>query len=196
MSEWDEYLIESESKEKWSANHLREFINDLIEDYHWERVAPLIEQLEELGQKPRKGNEYVYRPNINGKYPMDRYRRFFTSLGLQMFHKGFIKKESINVFISAFNGVGLPEGNNKVEWLKEKNLCTHLIDELVDRKIITDRRRDINTEIIFGIKNPAQTRQSYYRNLDMKPKKYRDIDNLLDIADRNSDEEYNLAPDK
>lgn len=84
---------------------LDKLIAEKIDDYHWENVAPLIQQLEELGQKPRKANDYVYRPNTRGKYPMDRYRRFFTSLGLQLFQKEFITKDSVKVFVSAFDGV-------------------------------------------------------------------------------------------
>ena len=182
MSEWDEYDIEASTPHEWSEDQIRAYIEDMLEDYHWENVAPLLEQIAGLGKTPRKANQYVFRPRRNENYSREKHKEYFHSIGSKLAQEGFIYIESISNFVAAFDGVGLPDGKHKVEWLGQKNLCTFMIDELIDRKIITDHQRNINAEFIFGIKQAANLRGGYHKRPNMKPAKYEVINRILNFS--------------
>ena len=206
MSEEDDYWFEYSSPQEWSEKSISELVKRIVEDevneYHWKFVAPLEKQLEELGHKPRKANEYAFYPKItNGKFEynttkrISQYHTFFTVLGMLLYQEGYIEKGNHNVFINSFDGEGNPEGHNLVGWKGAKNHCTYLIDCLIDEKIILDVKRDKNVEYIFGIKNPAQIRQAYWSNKNQKPKGHEVIDRMIEVASNKNDYIYDTLND-
>ena len=193
MSEPEEYWLEANTPQGWSEESIRDLVKDIVEDevteYHWKFVAPLEKQLEELGHKPRKANEYAFYPKItNGKFEynatkrISQYHTFFIVLGMLLYQEGYIEKGNHNIFINSFDGEGNPEGHNLAGWKGAKNHCTYLIDCLIEQKIILDVKRNKNVEYIFGIENPAQIRQAYWNNKNQKPKGHEKIDNIVSAA--------------
>jgi hypothetical protein len=206
MSEWEEYWDEANTSQGWSEVAIRDLVKGSVEDevteYHWKYVAPLQEQLEKLGHKPSKANEYAFYPKIkNGKFKYDtdkkisKYHTFFTVLGMLLYQEGYIEKGKHSIFINSFDGKGNPEPYDKIEWKGAKNHCTYLIDCLIDEKIILDKKRDKNAEYIFGIKNPAQIRQAYWSNKNQKPKGHQVIDRMIEVASKENEYIYDTMND-
>jgi len=78
-----------------------------------------------------------------------------------------------------FSGLETFEGEESFEWLKTKNHCIYLIDQLVEENVILgglENKIDSKIERFFKIKNVAQSRYSYYPN---KPKGGEQIDYLI-----------------
>ena len=184
MSDKNDYQMQNETPQKWSKESLEKMIKRMIDDelsgFHTDYVLPLENQLKKLGQIPEKkdGKKYSFTPKIiGGKFQdendhpdLDKMMRYFGNLHMLLYQKGLVSKNDYNNFISAFCGDGLNCDEDKVLlWSGQENLCVYMIDKLIEDFYITDRKKNISIEKIFGIKNVAQKRDAYHQNKNAKP---------------------------
>ena len=111
--------------QEWSEDNLRDLIKEIFDEelttYHWEEVAPLIEQLERLGHKPKKANQYKFIPR--NKKP--KFKSYFSNLAVLLYQKGYILKTDSLKFEKSFDGLGNESPNNVVKWTGQENLCIY-----------------------------------------------------------------------
>lgn len=174
---------------------IRELLNDHLSAFYTDYVLPLENQLKKLGHTPERAEdkEYSFTPKLiggmfldNNDNPIfDNILQYFGNLNMLLYQKGLIYKNDYSNFIDAFVGIGVKQGTI-VRWLGQENLCVYMIDKLIDKKVITDRKKNICIEKIFGIKNVAQKRDSYQKNKNVepfgKPKGYQVIDEVIEKA--------------
>ena len=169
-------------------------MKDILSGFFLDFIYPLQKQIKELGHTPAKRDfkNYSFTPKIFGgrkEFESNDYlissSKYFGNLAMLLFQKGFIQKTSSENFVNAFNGDGLPSNTN-VKWMGQENLCVYMIDKLIDENLITDRKKNICTEVIFDISNVAQKRDSYLKNKNAepygKPKGYQLIDEVIEKA--------------
>ena len=168
---------------------IQEQNEEILDEFYWKNVAPLLEQLKKDGKAPKQSNKYAFYPKkTGGKYGYDtdknilEYNTFFQTLGVLLSQEGYIKKSDHNLFINSFNGIGNPKGKNKIEWFGAINHCPYLIDCLIEQKIILDSKRNKNVEEIFSIKNAGSIREGYWKNKSQKPKDYKKINSIIETS--------------
>ena len=199
---WEDTHPDSD-KRKWDEGELEKLAyeiakvaaEEVLDEFYFKNVKPLEEQLKALGKKPKKANPHTFYPKRKGKFEYDSesvswYHSFIYSLWEVLVAEELILEKDQEVFLHSFDGVGNPENSNLCKWQGQTNLCTYLIDLLIDNKIILDIRRDAAVSAIFGIKNPAQVRQAYCRNQNQKPNKHQSIDMVFETAVNKTEEVY------
>ena len=198
---------------EWSESEIEQIIiykvDKMLEDYYWEYVAPLEKQLIKLGVKPKfKSQEITFRPNRNHKFYLNnKWEIFFTTLMFELWNAGFLIKpknsdyrledkfnpNTMN-FVKCFSGInGLSRDADQPTWQNNNRggleLCVYFIDELIRLKIITDHKKDLMIEKVFGIKDPTRKRQKFqtYSSTDFKPKRHKEIDLIIETSIKKMD---------
>ena len=190
---------------------LQGLIDKRLNDFYFEYVAPLENRLKELGHTQiRFASESItFRPNSMHKYYREgKWETFFTCLMFELWNAGFLirpensdwrLKEKMNPntmnFVRCFDGViGLLKGNDQPTWQENGRgsleLCVYMIDELIQMKIISDNKKNIMITKVFGIKDPARKRAKFstYHNTDYKPKRHKEIDDIISNAQKRVEE--------
>ena len=106
----------------------------------------------------------------------DTYYDFIKALGIELEEERLIDKYDQSSWMYIFSGLGTFIGAEIFTWTGKKNHCIYLIDELFKEGIIEGEKIDSKIERFFDIKNPAQTRYSYYPR---KPRDSEYIDSLI-----------------
>ena len=207
MSERGEYNELTAPQLRELIKLIREQNEEILDDFYWENVAPLEKQLELLGHKPKKskGEIISFRPNRkideknkcklwNYSESTNEYILFFTQLMFELWKAellikpknfSYTLKEKTNPntvnFVRCFDGLSGLMDNDQLTWQGEKQLCVYMIEELIRLKIISDHKKWILTEKIFGITDPARKLQKYGQNhkYDHKPKNHKIIDDII-----------------
>ena len=202
-------LREGGAKTEWADYEIQNMIiyqvDDMLEEYYWEHIAPLEKQIKELGGKvPKKSDveSVCFRPNRHHEFWIEqKWHQFFNLLYDELLSSGFLisqkknkpslkneKKLFSESFYRCFDGVsGLME-SYKPKWQNnirgDLELCVYFIDELIRLKIITDYKKDFMIENIFGIKDPTRKRQKFgtYSSSDFKPKRHKEIDLIIETS--------------
>ena len=186
-------------------NEIDVIIRQHLDDFYWEHVAPLEQQIIELGHKPKVSRPQgkSFRPDRSGKMWLehkDKREQFFVGLMYELWDAGFLirpensdwrLKEKMNPrtldFAYCFDwSVGFIEGTMDVQtWQNNKKgdleLCVYMIDELIRLKIISDTKKDVWIEKVFAVKDATRKRQKFstYHNTDYKPKRHKEIDDAI-----------------
>jgi hypothetical protein len=106
----------------------------------------------------------------------DDYYPFIKALGIELEKENLIHNFDQSSWMYIFSSLDTFKGSEVFTWTGKKNHCVYLIDELVREGIIKGENIDSKIERFFAIKNPAQTRYSYYPN---KPKDSEQIDSII-----------------
>jgi len=208
MGIWDE-LRSYGAKTEWAKHEIEYIILDqvenMLEEYYWEYVAPLEKQIKELGGKiPSKQDDesISFRPVRGHEFWIEKkWDQFFRILHEELCHSGFLPKtERIEVefenkknlyttsFIRSFDGVSGVLKSHSPKWQNNKRgdleLCVYFIDELIRLRIITDYKKDFIIENVFGIKDPTRKRQKFatYSSTNYKPKRHKEIDLIIETS--------------
>ncbi|MDP4679036.1 MAG: hypothetical protein NWS46_01585 [Cyclobacteriaceae bacterium] len=206
MGIWDKYREHGGTTE-WAQYEIENIVlyqvENMLDDYYWEYVAPLEKQIKELGGKmPTKSVDELisFRPDRNHEFWIEqKWEQFFRLLYNELLHSGFLtqpkKTESqlenkenqlLVSFLGCFDGVSGPIETYRLKWQSNKRgdleLCVYLIDQLIKLKIITDYKKDFMIENIFGIKDPTRKRQKFstYSSTNYMPKRHKEIDTIIE----------------
>lgn len=194
-------------KREMDEGDIEEIVENAINDFYFEVVVPLENQLKELGYKPKRSTYETisFRPNsMHEYYRENKWEMFFTFLMGELWDAGFLirpensdwrLKEKMNPntmnFVRCFDGViGLVQGADQPTWQENGRggleLCVYMIDELIRMKIISDHKKNKMIEKVFGIKDPARKRAKFstYHNTDYKPKRHKEIDDIISNAQK------------
>ena len=189
---------------------LKESIENSLNDFYHERVAPLEKQIIKLGGTVnRNPDEFKFRyfkpinafkdtSNHFWDDPESNYYKFFSLLFKATLDRRWIsidepfKIEDVHgywmgVFGCSTIPLTLKKKDEKVElvrlteWKGSKVLLVYLIDTLVDLKIISSRRKDITIAENFLIgSDVANLRKSFKGNKSQKPKSFLEIHNMIE----------------
>lgn len=188
-----------------SESEIVQLVESILDDYHWEYVAPLEKRIEELGGKRSEtsANESgSFRPDRSHGYWIDqKWEQFFRILYKELCSSGFLthpnkteaktkneKNQPVVAFLAYFDGVSRLTESHRPKWQNNKRgdleLCVYFIDKLIRLNIITDHKKDKLIEEIFGIKDPTRKRQKFatYSTSDFKPKRYKEIDVIIETS--------------
>lgn len=189
---------------------LKESIENSLNDFYHERVAPLEKQIIKLGGTVnRNPDEFKFRyfkpinafkdtSNHFWDDPESNYYKFFSLLFKATLDRRWIsidepfKIEDVHgywmgVFGCSTIPLTLKKKDEKVElvrlteWKGSKVLLVYLIDTLVDLKIISSRRKDITIAENFLIgSDVANLRKSSEGNKFQRPKHFQEIHDMID----------------
>ena len=189
---------------------LKESIENSLNDFYHERVAPLEKQIIKLGGTVnRNPDEFKFRyfkpinafkdtSNHFWDDPESNYYKFFSLLFKATLDRRWIsidepfKIEDVHgywmgVFGCSTIPLTLKKKDEKVElvrlteWKGSKVLLVYLIDTLVDLKIISSRRKDITIAENFLIgSDVANLRKSFKGNKSQKPKHFQEIHDMIE----------------
>lgn len=178
MSEWDDERDYWEERGIMTQSEFDVQLENALNGFYLDYILPLEKQVRQLGGSPKTKDEskYGFYPKlINGsiKFKMDKFgiprSLYFTNLGMLLYQAELILKSEYLTFEDAFSGNFDLSSKVKIQWLGQENLCVYMIDKLIDEKVITDRKKNICIEKIFGIKNVAQKRDAYQKNKNAEP---------------------------
>ena len=167
---WEEHKI--------TQSELDEQLEGWFDGFYLDYILPLEKQVRQLGGTPKIKDEskYGFYPRfINGsiKFELDKNSiprsKYFTNLGMLLYQAELILKGQYLTFEDAFCGDFDLSSKVKIQWLGQENLCVYMIDKLIDEKVISDKKKNICIEKIFGIKNVAQKRDAYQKNKNAEP---------------------------
>ena len=208
MGFWDT-IREGGGKTEWAQYEIENIVlyqvENMLEEYYWEYVAPLEKQIKELGGKiPSKQEDesISFRPDRSHEFWIEKkWDKFFRILHEELCSNGFLTKtEKIEVgfenkknlhttsFTKSFDGVSGVLKSHSPIWQNNKRgdleLCVYFIDRLIRLKIITDYKKDFMIENVFGIKDPTRKRQKFatYSSTNYKPKRHKEIDLIIETS--------------
>lgn len=189
---------------------LKESIENSLNDFYHERVAPLEKQIIKLGGTVnRNPDEFRFRyfnpinafkdtSNHFWDDPESNYCKFFSLLFKAVLDRGWISvnepfelKDVYGYWMGVFGCSTFPLNLKKkdgkfelvrlTEWKGSKVLLVYLIDTLVDLKIISSRRKDITIAENFLIgSDVANLRKSFMGNKSQKPKSFEEIHDMIE----------------